>query len=257
MRQRKEPAAVLSVQDLKVRVDGRTILDGVNLHLSHRQNYILFGPNGSGKTTLISAVMGLEPYKITGGRITFLGRNITKMDVDQRAKMGLSIGFQSPPEITGIKLGELLKLILQRDLKAGFTGEETGLIEAFKLSGFLDREINVGFSGGERKRAEVLQLLFLKPRLLLLDEPDSGVDVQSLRLIATAIQDYVDRNKASALIVTHQGDVLEYIKANFACILLNGRSHCFADPSRIFETIKKYGYEECVACQARVGEPDG
>jgi Fe-S cluster assembly ATP-binding protein len=257
MRQRKAPAPVLSVRDLKVQVDHKTILDSVNLHLSRRQNYILFGPNGSGKTTLLSAVMGLRPYEIAGGRIMFLGHNITRMDVDQRAKMGLSIGFQNPPEITGIKLGELLKMILGRGLKAGFTGEETELIDGFKLASFLNREINVGFSGGERKRAEILQLLFLKPRLLLLDEPDSGVDVQSLRLIATAIQDFVDRNKASALIVTHQGDILEYIKANFACILLNGRSHCFADPSRIFETIKKYGYEECVACQARVREPAG
>jgi len=109
----------------------------------------------------------------------------------------------------------------------------------------------VGFSGGERKRSEILQLIFLKPKLLLLDEPDSGVDVESLRLIAGEIQRYVERSGSSALIITHKGDIMDYIKAKYGCVLLNGTFHCFTHPTRIYEDIKKLGYEECVSCRVR------
>jgi Fe-S cluster assembly ATP-binding protein len=245
---------LLDIKNLKVRLEKTVILTDVSIHIKKKENYILFGPNGSGKTTLLHAIMGIQPYEIDSGTILFQGNDISHMPVDERVKLGLSLAFQSPPEITGIHLGDLLKSILRRDLKEDFTNEEEHLIEAFHLSTFLDREINVGFSGGERKRAEILQLLFLKPRLLLLDEPDSGVDVESLALIATEIQKYVERTGSSTLIVTHQGDILDYIKANYACVLLKGQSYCFADPKHIFETIKEYGYEECVSCQRKVPE---
>jgi ABC-type multidrug transport system ATPase subunit len=137
------------------------------------------------------------------------------------------MGFQYPPEITGINLSDLLKLCLGKGLKDDFTGEERSLIEAFKLSDFLDRSINVGFSGGERKRSELLHMIFLKPKLLLLDEPDSGVDVESLKLIASEVQSYIEKSGSSALIVTHKGDILEYIKSEHACILLDSKFHCF------------------------------
>jgi Fe-S cluster assembly ATP-binding protein len=245
---------LLDIQNLKVRVEKKVILSDVSLHLKEKENYILFGPNGSGKTTLLHAIMGVQPYEIDAGTILFQGKDISQMAVDERAQLGISLAFQSPPEITGIQLGDLLKRILRRNLKEDFTKDEQKFIEAFNLSTFLNREINVGFSGGERKRAEILQLLFLKPRLLLLDEPDSGVDVESLRLIATEIQKYVESTGSSTLIVTHQGDILNYIKASYACVLLKGQSHCFADPKHIFETIKEYGYEECVSCQRQVPE---
>jgi Fe-S cluster assembly ATP-binding protein len=112
----------------------------------------------------------------------------------------------------------------------------------------------VGFSGGERKRAEILQMLFLKPKLLLLDEPDSGVDVESLKLIASKLQQYIEETGSSALIVTHKGDILEYVKSKYACVLLEGKTHCFVNPKRVYETIKKSGYEKCVACELRVKE---
>jgi Fe-S cluster assembly ATP-binding protein len=112
----------------------------------------------------------------------------------------------------------------------------------------------LGFSGGERKRSEILQLIFLKPQLLLLDEPDSGVDVESLRMIATEIQRYVERSGSSAFIITHKGDILEYIKASYGCILLDGQFHCFKNPMHIYEDIKRMGYEECVACRIRTRE---
>ena len=155
--------------------------------------------------------MGMPPYEVSTGRIIFMGEDITKKNVDERAKLGISMGFQYPPEITGIKLSDLLKLCLNKDLGEAFNEDERNLINAFNLHDFLDRNINVGFSGGERKRSELLQMLFLKPKLLLLDEPDSGVDVESLKLIAIEIQKYIEQSQSTALIVTHKGDILEYI----------------------------------------------
>jgi Fe-S cluster assembly ATP-binding protein len=198
--------------------------------------------------------MGLPGYEVTSGKIIFQGVDITAKDVDERAKMGMVVSFQSPPEITGVKLGDLLKLCLGKTESDEFSADEMKQIEAFRLTSFLNRDVNVGFSGGERKRSEILQLLFLKPKLLLLDEPDSGVDVESLRMIAIEIQRYVETSGSSALIITHKGDIMEHVKASYGCILLEGQFHCFTDPMSIYEDIKRLGYEECVACRKRTCE---
>ncbi|MCW4010430.1 MAG: Fe-S cluster assembly ATPase SufC [Candidatus Bathyarchaeota archaeon] len=241
----------LEVKNLSVKVEGKLILKNVSFSLRQGASHILFGPNGSGKTTLISTLMGLPGYEVTSGSILFMGQDITHLTVDERAKLGIVVSFQNPPEITGVKLGELLKLCLGKNASEDFSAEEKRQIEAFRLTGFLNREINVGFSGGERKRSEILQLIFLKPKLMLLDEPDSGVDVESLRLIAGEIQLYVGKSGSSALIITHKGDILEHVKASYACILLSGQFHCFTEPRSIYEDIKKLGYEGCVACRRR------
>ncbi|MDQ1279005.1 MAG: Fe-S cluster assembly ATPase SufC [Thermoproteota archaeon] len=245
---------ILEVRDLVVGVEGKTILSGVNLILEEKESYIMFGPNGSGKSTLINTIMGIKPYEVSSGNIVFMGEDITNKSVDERAKLGISLGFQYPPEITGIKLSDLLKICLDKDLKTDFNQEEKSLIEAFRLSNFLERNINVGFSGGERKRAELLQMIFLKPKLLLLDEPDSGVDVESLKLIASEIQKYIENSGSSTFIVTHKGDILDYIKSKHACILLDSKIHCFPEPRHIYELIKKKGYDECVSCQEKIIE---
>jgi Fe-S cluster assembly ATP-binding protein len=247
---------VLEVENLTVRVGSRVVLDDVSLRLKSQETHLLFGPNGSGKTTLINAVMGtlFPPQEMVSGRVIFRGEDITGKGVDERAKLGMFIGFQNPPEITGVKLADILRLCLGKDVKDKFSESEANLIEAFKLTDFLNRDINVGFSGGERKRAEVLQMLFLKPPLILLDEPDSGVDIESLKLVAGEIQQYVEATGSSALIITHKGDVLDYIKAKYACVLLEGRLHCFVDPKTIYEDIKRAGYEECVRCREKVTE---
>jgi Fe-S cluster assembly ATP-binding protein len=247
-------AIILEVVDLSVKVEGKLILNKLNFNLKERASHILFGPNGSGKTTLISTLMGLPGYEVVSGKILFRGVDITSKGVDERAKMGIIVSFQSPPEITGVKLGDLLKLCLGKTTSDEFSADEMAQIEGFRLTSFLDRDVNLGFSGGERKRSEILQLIFLKPSLLLLDEPDSGVDVESLRMIATEIEKYVERSGSSALIITHKGDILEYIKASYGCILLEGKFHCFRDPMRIYEDIKRVGYEECVACRIRTKE---
>ncbi len=246
--------AILEVRGITVRVEGRLILRDLSFKLKEGTSHILFGPNGSGKTTLISALMGLPGYEVLSGRMLLQGVDITEKGVDERARMGMTISFQNPPEITGVKLGDLLRLCLGKTEAEGFSAEEMERIEAFRLTNFLDRDINVGFSGGERKRSEILQLLFLKPKVLLLDEPDSGVDVESLRMIATEIQRYVESTGSSALIITHKGDILDHVKASYGCVLLDGQLHCFADPTSIYEDIKRLGYEECVACRRRTRE---
>jgi Fe-S cluster assembly ATP-binding protein len=245
---------LLEVQDLSVKVEDKLILRNLNFNLKERASHILFGPNGSGKTTLISTIMGLPGYEAVSGKILFRGVDITHKGVDERAKLGIIVSFQNPPEITGVKLGDLLKLCLGKSVSDEFSADEMAQIEAFRLNSFLDRDVNLGFSGGERKRSEILQLIFLKPSLLLLDEPDSGVDVESLRMIATEIEKYVEHSGSSALIITHKGDILDYIKASYGCILLEGKFHCFRDPMRIYEDIRRVGYEECVACRERTNE---
>ncbi len=245
---------ILEIVNLTVKIEDKIILSDINISLKQKESYVLFGPNGSGKTTLISAIMGIPSYQIQSGKIHFLGTDITQKSIDERAKMGMAASFQHPPEITGVKLADILKLCLGKNPKEAFSDQEANLIEAFKLKSFLNRDINVGFSGGERKRAEILQVIFLKPKLLLLDEPDSGVDVDSLKLIEDEIQNYVDQSGASILIITHKGDIMERVKANYGCILLNGKVHCFVDPMRIYKDIKRVGYEECVACRERHGK---
>jgi len=245
---------ILEVDELKVKVANNIILDSISFYLKSNETYVLFGPNGSGKTTLINTIMGLPQYELVSGKIMFLGEEITNKDVYERSKLGISLGFQIPPEITGIKLSVLLKICLGKESKEDFSQEERKHIEAFKLSNFLNREINVGFSGGERKRAEVLQMIFLKPKLLLLDEPDSGVDIESLRIISSEIQKHIEENGCSALIITHKGDILEYIKSNYACVLLEGNTHCFENPREVFTSIKKWGYQKCLNCPKRTSE---
>jgi Fe-S cluster assembly ATP-binding protein len=242
---------ILEVKDLTVNIQGKTILKNLNFNLKQSESHILFGPNGSGKTTLIGALIGLPAYEIASGKICFMGKDITAKSTDERAKLGIVASFQSPPEIAGVKLGDLLKLCLGKKPEENFSPEEQKLIEVFKLTGFLDRDMNVGFSGGERKRSEILQLIFLKGKLLLLDEPDSGVDVESLKLLANELQSYIERTGSAVLLITHKGDIMEYIKAKYGCILLNGSFHCFTQPQRMYEEIRKFGYEECVACRRR------
>jgi len=244
---------LLDVENLQVKVGDKIILAGISFSLKIGKSYILFGPNGSGKTTLVNAIMGMPNYEMSG-RILFMGEDITGKSVDERAKLGISVGFQNPAEVTGVKLSDLFKLCRGKSSEYEFSGEEKELIEAFKLTEFLGRDVNVSFSGGEKKRSEILQMIFLKPRLLLLDEPDSGVDVESLKLIGGEIQRYVKDSGSTAFIITHQGGILEYMDVKHACVLLNSRIHCYKTPKLIYETLKSKGYEECVRCQERVTE---
>ncbi|MFH1835835.1 MAG: Fe-S cluster assembly ATPase SufC [Methanobacteriota archaeon] len=238
----------LELTDLSVEVGGKKILDGINFTVGKGESNIIFGPNGSGKTTMLMTILGIPDYCVSSGSIHLEGKEITNLTVDERAKLGIGFGFQAPPEVVGVKLRDILKVCEKTPQKEDLSGHALDLVEKFDMETYLDRDVNVGFSGGERKRAEVLQLLLMKPKLLLLDEPDSGVDVDSLGLIASEIEDYLKKSGASALIITHQGHILDYIFAVKASVLMDGKIVCHSNPGEIFKSITEKGYRGCVEC---------
>ncbi len=244
--------AALEVEGLSVKIGEKKILNNINIRLEAGERSFIFGPNGSGKSTLLKTIMGIPPYEVVAGSIQYRGQKITDLDVYERAKLGVTMAFQQPPDIRGVKLSQLLKLCLGKKRKEEFNADEMDAIERFKLREFLDRDTNVGFSGGERKRAEMLQILFMRPSLVLLDEPDSGVDIDSLRLLSVELESYLSVSKASALIITHKGDILEYVKAERACVIMDGMNYCYPDPKMIYEEIRRGGYEHCLSCPTRI-----
>ncbi len=195
------------------------------------------------------AIMGFPKYKITKGKIFFNGKDITETSVDERAREGIGIAFQKPPAIKGVTLGKIIEI-----LKKNSNGEIEKYIDMLKMREFLKRDINYKFSGGEVKRAELLQLLVQKPALSLIDEPESGVDVDNIKVVGEAIRKVLDKDKhiwernSSGLIITHTGAILDYVKADFGHLIINGTLKCTANPSDIFEYIKKKGYKECEKC---------
>jgi len=241
--------SILEIQDLTVAIDEKLILNNIYLSIPRGESYVMFGPNGSGKSTLIRAIIGIPLYKIVSGHIIFEGQDITELPIDARIQLGISTSYQHPPEIKGVKLIDMFKFCLKKKPNEDLDPEHYVMIEKFNLTSFLNRDINVGFSGGERKRSEVLQMIFLKPKLMLLDEPDSGVDVESMKLIANEIQNYITETRSSVLIVTHQGEILNHISTEKACVLLDSRIHCYRNSQQIFSTIKDIGFAKCVECQ--------
>lgn len=245
---------LLEIKDLWVSVENKEILRGVNMVVKERGTSILFGPNGSGKTSLLMAIIGLPNYRITKGKILFNGKDINSLEVDERVNLGIGVAFQLPPEIVGVKLRDVLKICVGKKPNEELGKEELELVEQFNLTEFLDRDINMGFSGGEKKRAEILQLLLMKPKFLLMDEPDSGVDIESLRLISKEIRDYIESNEASALIITHHGEILENIQADRSYVMLDGKVMCHGNPKEILKDIVEKGYRGCVECRRRMNE---
>ncbi len=249
---------LLEIKDLYVSIGKKEILKGINITVPFGEVHVLFGPNGSGKTTLLSAIMGFEEYRIEKGRIIFDGKDITGLPPYERAKLGIGMSFQKPPAISGLKLRRLVEICAKDKKKI----EEYAKI--LNLSEHLEREVNVGFSGGEVKRSELLQLLVQEPRLVLLDEPESGVDLENVALIGDAINLLLGRKikpeqekslkeirrerKKSALIITHTGYILDYVEADIGHVLLDGRIICSGNPREILHTIKRHGYSECYKC---------
>ena len=246
---------MLEITDLHVEAGGREILKGVNLTIEEGETVTLFGPNGSGKSTLMAAIMGYAYCKVTKGSIFYEGVDITNMPVDERAKMGIGMMMQRPPNVVGVKLGDLLQTISRN--------EEDILKQAgdFRMNNHLDRDLNVGFSGGEIKRSEILQLTAQNPKLVLLDEPESGVDLESIELIGDKIHDLLyntelcsrGRAKAnrcvSALVITHTGQILDYIGADKGYIINDGRIRCSGRPTDLLKDIREKGYKECISCR--------
>ena len=235
---------MLNIVDLHVEAGGREILKGVNLTVKEGETSILFGPNGSGKSTLLASIMGYSTIKVTQGEILFKGKNITDMPVDERAKMGIGMMMQRPPNIYGVKLGDLLR--------ATANDADKAIAEAdrFRMEKFMDREINVGFSGGEIKRSELLQLTAQSPELLLLDEPESGVDLESIDLIGRKVHDILEEGRdstgrhVSSLVITHTGQIMDYIGAKYGYVMKTGVVDRVGDPMELLKEIREHGYGE-------------
>jgi len=245
---------MLEVKQLTVAVEGREILHDVSLTIGTGETHALLGPNGSGKTTLLMAIMGFPRYQVTKGNIIFKGKDITKATLDERARLGIGISFQRPPAVRGVKTRDMVGASLgDKEDKATIDS----LAETANLTEFLDREINYGFSGGEIKRSELMQLLAQKPELTLLDEPESGVDLENIALIGELINQLLEKDcpirfrKCMGLIITHTGHILDFVNARTGYIMLDGKIGCEGDPREILATIKEKGYEECVKCILR------
>lgn len=246
---------MLQIEELYVEVAGRPLLKDVSLAVEKGETTILFGPNGAGKSALLSTIMGFSNYKITSGKIYFKGKDITDAPINERAKMGIGIMSQRPPNIVGVKLRDLLEIETHKKL---LNLEE--LSRSIDMERFLDRDINVGFSGGEIKRSELLQLSVQRPDFYLLDEPESGVDPVNMAQVGNMIRKLICNKKAcashdperkSALVITHTGEILDYLDADKAYILCNGTVMCSGNPNRLLNEIKTQGYEECIRCKMK------
>lgn len=242
-----EVIGLLEIEDLSVGIGDKQVLSNVNLRIGAGETHALFGPNGTGKTTLLNAIAGIPRYTITGGRIVFKGQDITRMSMDERARLGIGMAFQRPPALRGLKLKDLVKIINPH-------ADAAAILKRMDFEDFAGRDVNRGFSGGEIKRSEMVQLLAQQPDLVMLDEPDSGVDLENIKLIGDAINQLTQKDvrpslrTKSGIIITHFGHILDYMKADRAHVMLGGSIVCSGNPAEILEQIKKSGYEGCVAC---------
>lgn len=241
---------MLEIEDLHVSVEGKEILHDINLQIKDGETHVLMGPNGSGKTSLLRSIMGFSNYEVTSGKIIFKGKDVTDLPLNERARLGMGMMFQRPPTISGLKLEKLLA--------AASTGDSNDIgvyASKMKMSDFLERDVNAGFSGGEIKRSEVLQLLIQKPDFVMLDEPESGVDLENITLIGRSIAELVEKDRhiidryKSGLIITHTGYILDYLDADSGHMMCDGEIKCHGNPREILKVIQEKGYQECIRCQ--------
>lgn len=238
---------VLDIAALHVTVDTKEIIRGIDLTIKKGEVHVLFGPNGSGKSTLLCAIMQLPGFSLTQGNIRIHGTDIAGLSTDAIANLGVGMSFQHPPKIKGVTLGRFLTAINRSD-------DIDHAIKALNMEPFLNRELNVGFSGGELKRAEILKLYAQSPDLLLIDEPESGVDIENIGVISNAINTILQKESPmasrdrSALIITHTGNILNTIHADVGHVFMDGKIICSGNPLDIMEDIKKNGFSGCIRC---------
>lgn len=223
---------MLHIKNLKAQIEDKSILKGINLDVKPGEVHAIMGPNGSGKSTLSSVIAGREDYEVTDGSIDFLGENVLDLSPEERAQLGIFLSFQYPVEIPGVSVSNFLKTSINEIRKA--RGEEPmGAAELLKKmreklqvlemdKAFLSRSLNEGFSGGEKKRNEIFQMAMLEPKLAILDETDSGLDIDALRIVANGVNKF--RNKDNAVVViTHYQRLLDYIVPDVVHVLMDGR----------------------------------
>lgn len=243
---------MLSIKDLKASIeDGTQILKGINLEVKAGEVHAIMGPNGSGKSTLSKVIAGHPAYHVDGGSVTLDGKDLLQMEINERANSGLFISTQYPTEIPGVNNVEFLKMALNS--KRAFLGlPEIGEAEFKKLidekmellemdERYRDRGVNEGYSGGEKKRNEILQMAILDPKVSLLDETDSGLDIDALRIVASGINHIMGPDKA-VILVTHYQRLLDYIKPNFVHVLRHGKIILSGGPELALELEEK-GYD--------------
>jgi len=219
---------LLRVENLHVSIGGKELLHGINLTVNKGEVHVIMGVNGAGKSTLLHAIMGNPVYKITEGHIYFEGQEITGLSVDKRAKLGIFLSFQNPISVAGITMENFI-----RTAKTTISGKQQRLFPFKRLMkarmedlsmdlSYADRYLNDGFSGGERKKSEILQMRILDPKLAMLDETDSGLDVDAVRIVSKNISEYHNENN-SLLIITHLNQILKFITPEFVHVLIDGR----------------------------------
>jgi len=244
---------LLEVKNLNAGLeDGKQILNDLNIQIDQGEIHALMGPNGAGKSSLGNTLMGNPVYKITGGKIFFKDTDITEESADKRARLGMFMSFQQPLEIPGISLEAFIRSAIQQ-----ITGEHVKLFhfqkELQRCMELLDmkpeyakRDLNVGFSGGERKKAEILQLLMLKPAFAILDETDSGLDVDAVRVVAKGIAEYRKLTNGSLLIITHTTKLLEGLDIDKTHVIVKGHIVITGD-GQLFKQINEKGFEEFIS----------
>lgn len=218
---------MINISNLKVKVESKEILKGVDLEIKRGEVLALMGPNGSGKSSLASAIIGNPKYEITNGKILFDNQNVTSLSIDEKSKLGMMMAFQYPVALPGITVREMLLASLrQRGTKVSALELKKKIEEeAAKLKideSLLNRSLNDGFSGGEKKKFEILQMKILEPKLLILDEIDSGLDIDALELIARYVNEEVKNRKMSVLVITHYQRLLKYLEPDKVAVMKDG-----------------------------------
>ncbi|EHO50376.1 FeS assembly ATPase SufC [Lachnospiraceae bacterium oral taxon 082 str. F0431] len=247
--------SLLNVNNLTVSIEDdenlKEILHGVNIEIKKGETHVLMGPNGAGKSTLGYALMGNPRYITEGGEIIFDGKNIVDESADKRAKAGMFLSFQNPLEVPGLPLSSFI-----RDAVEAVSGKRVRMMQFKKEleknmevlnmdKDYANRALNVGFSGGEKKKAEILQLLMLSPKLAILDETDSGLDVDAVRTVSEGVEEYQKRKDGALLIITHSTRILESLKVDYTHIMVDGKIIKTGDASLVDE-INEHGFEKYI-----------
>ena len=247
--------SLLYVNNLTVSIEDdenlKEILHGVNIEIKKGETHVLMGPNGAGKSTLGYALMGNPRYITNGGEIIFDGKNIVDESADKRAKAGMFLSFQNPLEVPGLPLSSFIRNAVEavsgkRVRMMQFKKELEKNMEVLNMDkDYANRALNVGFSGGEKKKAEILQLLMLSPKLAILDETDSGLDVDAVRTVSEGVKEYQKRKDGALLIITHSTRILESLKVDYTHIMVEGRIIKTGDASLVDE-INENGFEKYI-----------
>lgn len=239
----------LKIENLSVKVDGKLILNDFNIEIKSGEIHAVMGPNGTGKSTLSKVIMGDPSYEVISGNILYDEIPINNLTTDERARLGIFLGMQVPPTVDGVTNADFLRTACRS--KDGekfklmeFIKELTNNCKNLKMDEkMIHRAVNQGFSGGERKKNEILQMYMLKPNMILLDEIDSGLDVDSLKIVGNNVMDYYNNSDSAILLITHYQRLLDYIKPDFVHIMMNGKI-IYSGDKTLVKQVEEKGYEE-------------